>query len=79
MTGTAFLTSGSCRNCLSSCSALSMDFPLTGETLIGGSMSDVRDMAKSLKPLNTDNTQTVAIVATATPARDIKEITLTAP
>ena len=52
--------------------------PRSGVTLRSGSMDESRSIARSVNPLKTDITATIAIVATATPAIEIIEMTLTA-
>lgn len=59
-------------------SAPANTLPPTGFSNKSGSIRDMCSSESRLKPLNTDNTTTIAIVATATPAIDTAEMTLTA-
>ena len=50
----------------------------TGNTFTCGSITERCPKARSLKPLNTESTITMAAVATATPTIDISDMILTA-
>ena len=52
--------------------------PERGVTFMSGSMAESLSEARSVKPLNTESTHTMAIAATAIPAIEIIEMTLTA-
>ena len=52
-------------------SALAIVLPFTASTLRSGAMEDICLRAKSVNPLNTDSTHTIAIVARVTPATDM--------
>ncbi len=52
--------------------------PAVAAIIMSGSILDMCSSESRLKPLNTDSTTTIAVVATATPAMAIDDIMLTA-
>lgn len=78
MTGAAALTPSIRARAAAMESDAAITLPERGVTLMSGSMAERRSAARSVKPLNTDSTHVMAIAATAMPAIEIIEMTLTA-
>ncbi len=76
--GAAVMTPSTLATTAHSESASAMAFPRTGSMRRSGDSCDIFSDARSVNPLNTESTHTMAIDARATPVTEMREMTLTA-